>query len=95
MYQPYMSMNKAVIALAITISTFLGTEVNAQKKNLLPCSTAAYKQFDFWVGNICNLACSTCTSFYSSTWNTLLQRPGGYPHKNHRDSKDKYKTCAH
>jgi len=48
---------------------------------------APYK-FDFWVGNICNLACSTCTSFYSSTWNTLLQRPGGYPHKNHRDSKD-------
>jgi len=44
-------MNKAIIVLAITIFAFLGTEIYAQKKNLLPCSTAAYKQFDFWIGN--------------------------------------------
>jgi organic radical activating enzyme len=49
------------------------------EKNDAPC------RFDFWVGNICNLACSTCTSFYSSTWNTLLKRAAGTG-RNHRDS---------
>lgn len=49
-------------------------------------SDAPYR-FDFWVGNLCNLACNTCTSYYSSTWNTLLQRPAGHD-RNHRNSID-------
>ena len=47
-------------------------------------SDAPYK-LDFWVGNICNLACPTCTSYYSSTWNSLMQRPAGRG-RNHRNN---------
>jgi len=34
---------------------------------------APYK-LDFWTGNLCNLACSTCTYTNSSTWFALLKK---------------------
>ena len=34
---------------------------------------APYK-LDFWTGNLCNLACSTCTYTNSSSWFTLLKK---------------------
>jgi len=44
-------MHKVIIVLALTIFCFLGTETQAQKKSKKPCTSAAYKQFDFWIGN--------------------------------------------
>ena len=44
-------MHKAVIVLGLTIFAFLGTETYSQEKSKTSCDTAAYKQFDFWVGN--------------------------------------------
>jgi len=44
-------MNKVIIVLAITVFAFLGTETYCQKKSKIPCATAAYNQFDFWVGS--------------------------------------------
>ncbi len=44
-------MNKAIIVLAITIFAFTGTKTHSQNKSKTPCTTAAYKQFDFWVGS--------------------------------------------
>jgi len=44
-------MNKAIIALTITIFAFAGTETYSQNKNKIPCTSSAYKQFDFWIGS--------------------------------------------
>jgi len=44
-------MKKAILVSAIAFFTFFSTEMHSQNNSKTPCSTVAYQQFDFWIGN--------------------------------------------